>query len=127
MISISHRALLGLVAAGALFSMPLLSTAIAAPKKKAPSKKAPAKPAKADAKKGKEQYKTEGCTGCHKTKDYQDAGEIGPDLSEIAKEHKAAEIAAYIKKPSKAGSIMPASKAPQATIDNITAYLMTQK
>ena len=126
MISISHRALLGLVAAGALLSMPFLSSAVAAPKKKAPSKKAPAKP-KADAKKGKDQYKTEGCTGCHKTKDYPDAGEIGPDLSEIAKEHKAAEIAAYIKKPTKAGSIMPASKAPQATIDNITAYLMTQK
>ena len=43
-------------------------------------------------------------------------------------EKTAKEIAAYIRKPSKPGSIMPANpKMPQKTLDNLTAYLMTQK
>ena len=116
-----HRALIGVLTAGAL-SLPLLSTALAAPPKKAP-KKPPAK--KADAKKGQTQFKSEGCSGCHKTKDYPDGGAVGPDLSAVAKEHTVPEITAYIKKP-KQGSVMPALKAePQVT--NISAYLATQK
>ncbi|HEU4753490.1 MAG TPA: c-type cytochrome [Armatimonadota bacterium] len=115
------RALIGLLVAG-LVTAPVLS-AMAAPAKK----KAPAKPAaKADAKAGQAAFKTEGCTGCHKTQDYPTGGEVGPDLSAVGKEKKAAEIAAYIKKP-KAGSVMPAFKGPQAAVDNMTAYLVTQK
>lgn len=123
MISRSHRAWIGVLAAGVL-SIPVLSGAIAAPKKKAPPKKTA--PKKADPKAGMTAFKTEGCAGCHKAKDYPMAGEVGPDLTDIAKEHKAADVAAYIKKP-KAGSVMPAFKGPQATLDNMTAYLMNQK
>jgi mono/diheme cytochrome c family protein len=115
----SHRALVGLMAAG-LLTVPVL-TAVAAPKKPAPKKPV----AKADPKKGLAQFKSEGCAGCHKTKDVE-GSEVGPDLSAIGKDHKAPAIAAYIKKP-KAGSVMPAFKGPQAVVDNITAYLMTQK
>jgi mono/diheme cytochrome c family protein len=119
----NHRALIGVLAAGVL-SLSVLG-ATAAPKKPAPKKPAPAAP-KADPKAGKVAFSKEGCTGCHKTKDYPQAGEIGPDLSEIGKHESAAEISAYIKKP-KSGSIMPAFKGPQATLDNLTAYMLTQK
>lgn len=92
--------------------------ALAAPKAKA-------KP-KPDAAKGKIAFKAEGCTACHKTKDYKDAGEIGPDLSAIGKNHKAPQIKAYILKP-KAGSVMPAFKGDPKVADNMTAYMLTQK
>lgn len=118
-----HRALFSAVAAAAVLSLPLAS-ALAAPKKPAPKKPAPAKKA-GDAKAGATAFKAEGCTGCHKTADI-DGGTSGPDLSKIGAEHKAPEIAAYIKKP-KSGSIMPAFKGPQKAIDDMTAYLMTQK
>ncbi len=121
-----HRALFGAVAAAAVVSLPLVTASAAAPKKKAPAKKAAPAKAKGDVKAGLTAFKAEGCTGCHKTKDFADAGTIGPDLSKIAAEHKAPEIAAYIKKP-KSGSIMPAFKGPQKAIDDMTAYLLTQK
>lgn len=116
-----QRALVGVLAAGALSLSVLAATA--APKKPAPKPKPPAKP---DAKAGQVAFSKEGCTGCHKTKEYPKGGEIGPDLSEIGKEHKAEEISAYIKKP-KSGSIMPAFKGPQASLDNMTAYMLNQK
>lgn len=118
----SHRLLIGVLAAGVL-ALPALS---AAPKKPAPKKK-PAVTAKAgDAKAGKEAFKSEGCTGCHKSKDFADGGMVGPDLSAVAKEKKPAEITAYITKP-KAGSVMPAFKGPKKVLSDITAYLATQK
>jgi mono/diheme cytochrome c family protein len=119
----TQRTLIGVLAAGTL-ALPVI-TATAAPKKK-PAKPAPKAAAKADPKAGQALFSKEGCTGCHRTKDFPKGGEIGPDLSEIAKEHKSEEIAAYTKKP-KAGSIMPAFKGPQAALDNIVAYLNTQK
>lgn len=119
-----QRALVGVLAAGAL-SLSVLG-ATAAPKKPAPKKPAPKAAAKPDAKAGQIAFSKEGCTGCHKTKEYPKGGEIGPDLSEIGKEHKAEEISAYIKKP-KSGSIMPAFKGPQASLDNMTAYMLAQK
>ena len=93
-----------------------------------PQVKPAPKPAatKADPKAGQQLFSKEGCTGCHRTKDYPKGGEIGPDLSAVAGEKKPEEIAAYTKKP-KAGSVMPAFKGPQATLDNIVAYLATQK
>ena len=117
-----HRALVGVVAAGML-SVPLISASVAAQAKKKPAKPA----AKGNAKTGKATFKSEGCTGCHKTKDYATGGEIGPDLSAIAKGHDAKFIAAYIKKPTKAGSVMPAFNGPQKAVDDMTAYLLTQK
>ena len=118
MTSRCHRALVGVLAAGVL-AMPVVGVAA--------QKKAPAKPAaKGDAKAGQTAFKTEGCSGCHKTKEFQDGGAIGPDLSTVAKGHTAAQIAAYTKKP-KAGSVMPQYKGPQKTLDNLTAYLVTQK
>lgn len=119
-----HRTVVGFLAAGAL-SLPLVASAVvAAPKKPAPKK--PAAPAKGDAKLGKEAFKKEGCTGCHVTKDFPDAGKAGPDLSAVAQGHTAAQISAYIKKP-KAGSIMPAYKGPAKSLADMTAYMMTQK
>ena len=111
-----NRALLGVMALGLA-----VSAAVAAPEK-------PAKPApkKADPKAGMAAFKSEGCVGCHKTKDYATGGEVGPDLSAIAGEHPAAEIKAYIKKP-KAGSVMPPFKGPDAVLENLAAYMMTQK
>ncbi len=125
MITMSHRVLIGALAAGFL-SLPLLTGALAAPKKPAPKKPAKPAPKKADAKAGKEAFAAEGCTGCHKSKDFPSAGAVGPDLSEVGKGHDAAFISGYTKKP-KAGSVMPAFKGPQATLDNMTAYLLTQK
>lgn len=121
------RALFSAVAAAAVLSLPLAS-ALAAPKKPAPKKPAPKKPAPAkggDVKAGATAFKAEGCTGCHKTTDIE-GGTSGPDLSKIGAEHKASEIAAYIIKP-KSGSIMPAFKGPKKAVDDMTAYLMTQK
>ena len=109
------------VAVAAAFGLPLLS-AHAAPKK--PAKPAPKKGGNAAA--GKMTFSKEGCAGCHKTKDFPEAGEAGPDLSKVAGHETAAKIAAYIKKP-KAGSIMPHYKGPQKNVDDMTAYLMTQK
>ena len=111
------RALLGVMAFGLA-----ITAAVAAPKK--PAKKPT--PAKPDAKAGMAAFKSEGCVGCHKTKDYASGGEVGPDLSAIAGEHPAAEIKAYIKKP-KAGSVMPPFKGPDAVLENLAAYMMTQK
>lgn len=122
----SHRSLIGVLAAGAL-SIPLLSAAVAAPPKK-PAKPA-AKPAaaKGDPKKGKDQFKSEGCGGCHKTKDFTDAAATtGPDLAAIGKERTPAQLEASIHKP-KRDSVMPAFKGPQATLNNLVAYLGTQK
>ena len=80
-----------------------------------------------NAKAGKEVFASEGCMGCHKSKDYQErGGSDGPDLSKIAKESTAREIYAYIKKPS-AGSTMPAFAGPPKALIDVTAYLMTQK
>jgi cbb3-type cytochrome oxidase cytochrome c subunit len=121
-----HRAVIGFLAAGAL-SLPLVASAVsAAPKKPAPKKPAPKAPAKGDAKLGKEAFKKEGCTGCHVTKDFPDAGKTGPDLSGIGAEHDAKFISGYIAKP-KAGSIMPAYKGPAKTLADMTAYMLTQK
>jgi len=126
-----QRALLGLLAASAL-SVPAFSVAVAAPPKKAPAKggKKPAKPGpkaepKPDAKAGKELFKSEGCTGCHKTADFKDGGTTGPDLSKIGTEQKESVIADVILHP-KSGSIMPATKDKKKALD-MTAYLMTQK
>jgi len=119
-----QRALIGVVTAGML-TLPLLTAANAAAKK--PAKPA-AKPAAkgGDAKAGQVAFSKEGCTGCHKSKDFPKGGEIGPDLSAIGTEKKADEISAYIKKP-KAGSVMPAFKGPQKSLDDLTAYMMSQK
>src|SRR5687768_842813 len=92
-----HRALLGVLAAG-LLTVPVLGVTAAPPKKAAP-KKPVAAAGKGDAKAGQTAFKAEGCSGCHKTKEYQDGGAIGPDLSAVGKEHTAAQIAAYTKKP----------------------------
>ena len=125
----SYRALTGVLAAG-LLSVPLLTVATAAPaKKKAakkPTKKVTKKVAKADPAVGKMVFAKEGCTGCHKSTDYPNAGTSGPDLSKAGAGHTAKEISAYILHP-KAGSIMPAYKGPKANVDNMTAYLLTQK
>ncbi len=110
------------VAVAAAFALPLL-TADAAPKKKAPAKPVAKK---GNAAAGKLTYSKEGCAGCHKTKDFPEGGEAGPDLSTVAGHETAAKIAAYIRKP-KAGSIMPHYKGPQKNVDDMTAYLMTQK
>jgi mono/diheme cytochrome c family protein len=120
-----QRALIGVVAAGML-TLPMLSAANAAAKK--PAKKPAAKPAAkgGDAKAGQMAFSKEGCTGCHKSKDFPKGGEIGPDLSAIGGEKKAEEISAYIKHP-KSGSVMPAFKGPQKTLDDLTAYMMSQK
>ena len=123
MIVRNNRALLGVMALGLAVS----AAAVAAPKK--PAKPAPKKPApvkKADSKAGLAAFKSEGCVGCHKSKDYASGGEVGPDLSAIAAEHSAAEIEAYTKKP-KAGSVMPPFKGPDAVLKNMGAYLGTQK
>jgi len=120
----THRALIGLIAVGAL-ALPTAG-AFAGAKKPAP-KKPPAKkpaPAKPDPKLGKDAFKKEGCTACHKSKDFQDGGTSGPDLSMSGME-PAAKLSAYIAKP-KAGSIMPPTKDPK-TVANLTAYLGTQK
>jgi mono/diheme cytochrome c family protein len=80
-----------------------------------------------DAKAGKEVFASEGCIGCHKSKDYQERGGTdGPDLSKVAKDVSAREIYAYIKKPS-AGSTMPAFAGPPKALNDVTAYLTTQK
>ncbi len=124
----SYRALTGVLAAG-LLSVPLLTAAFAAPAKKAakkPAKGAAKKVAKADPAAGKTAFAKEGCTGCHKTTDFPNAGTSGPDLSKAGDGHSAKEISAYILHP-KAGSIMPAYKGPKANVDNMTAYLLTQK
>lgn len=125
----SYRALTGVLAAG-LLSVPLLTVAIAAPAKKKtakkPVKKVTKKVAKADPKAGRILFASEGCTGCHKSTDFPQAGTSGPDLSKAGEGHTAKEIAAYIRQP-KAGSIMPAYKGPQTNIDSMTAYLLTQK
>jgi heparin binding hemagglutinin HbhA len=124
------RMLVGLLAAG-LVCAPMLGATAAPVKKKAPAKKAPAKKApakkapvktasaKGDATAGKEAFKSEGCAGCHKSKDFTD-GSLGPDLSASTK--TVAQIEAYARHP-KAGSQMPAYKGPQKTLDNIAAYL----
>ncbi len=121
MIVRNSRALLGVMALGLAVS----AAAVAAPKK--PAKPAPKKPAaKADAKAGMAAFKSEGCVGCHKSKDYASGGEVGPDLSNAAAEHTVAELEAYTKKP-KAGSVMPPFKGPDAVLKNLGAYLGTQK
>lgn len=126
MMSRYERALTGLLVAG-LMAAPAIS-ASAAKKKPAPKKPAPKKPApaKGDVKAGLAAFKSEGCTGCHKTKDYKDAGNVGPDLSKVGAEHTAAEIAKYTQQP-KSGSIMPAFKGPAKTLQDMAAYLATQK
>lgn len=111
--SLKNRAALGLAAAA--LALPVLA-AMAAPAKPA---------AKGDAKAGKTLYAKEGCSGCHKTKDFPKGGDLGPDLSTIAKNHKEAEILKVIVKPP-AGSVMPALKDEKKAKD-ITAYLLTQK
>ena len=116
MIPRSYRTVGGLLAAAAL-SLPLLTAAVAAPPKKAA--------AKGNAAAGKTAFAKEGCSGCHKTKDHKQ-GAAGPDLSQVGKKSTPAKIAAYTRKP-KAGSVMPAFKGSQATLDNLVAYLMTQK
>ena len=113
-----NRALLGVMALGLA-----VSAAVAAPKK--PAKK-PAPVSKPDAKAGMAAFKSEGCVGCHKTKDYASGGEVGPDLSAIAGEKKVDEIKAYIHKP-KAGSVMPPFKGPAGVLENLAAYMGTQK
>ena len=114
-----NRALVGVLTAAAL-SVPLVASAA---KPKPAAKPAVAKP---DAKAGKIAFSKEGCTGCHKSKDYPQGGTSGPDLSEVAKGKTVAQITAYIKKP-KSGSIMPAYKGPAKTLNDMGAYLMTQK
>ncbi len=116
-----HRLLTGLLVAG-LLSAPLVGAAIAAPAKPKP---APKPAAKADPKAGAKSFSEEGCSGCHKTKDHP-SGTLGPDLSAIGGQKKPAEIAAYTRKP-KTNSQMPAYRGPQKTLDNLVAYLMTQK
>lgn len=113
----NNRALLGVLTLGLA-----VSAAVAAPKK--PAKPVP--PKKADPKAGMAAFKSEGCVGCHKSKDYPSGGEVGPDLSAAAAEHSAAELEAYTKKP-KAGSVMPPFKGPDAVLKNLGAYLGTQK
>ncbi len=124
MMNLSHRALVNVLAVSAL-SLPLVA-AVAAPAKKAgkPGSKPAAKAG--DPKAGQTAFKSEGCTGCHKTKDYASGGEVGTNLTDIGGKKKPAEIAAYIAHP-KAGSVMPAFKGPKKTLDNLTAYLATQK
>jgi mono/diheme cytochrome c family protein len=122
-----QNALLGVVIAG-LLTAPLLAIPSAAQKKKPgkPAKPAPGKaaPAAGDAKAGKGEFASEGCSGCHKTKDYP-TGSAGPELVKASSEGSA-KLTAYIKQP-KSGSIMPAFKGEPKTLANIVAYLMTQK
>lgn len=120
----SHRAVVGFLAAGVL-CLPLVA-ASAAPKKPAPKKPAKPAPAKADPKAGKTTFQKEGCTGCHITSDFKEGGKTGPDLSAIGKEHDAAFIAKYIAHP-KAGSVMPAFKGSAKSLNDMAAYLVTQK
>lgn len=117
MLKLTHSALAGVLLAGAL-SLPLVTAVSAAAKK-------PAKPAGGNAKAGQQAFKNEGCTACHKTKDYA-SGTVGPDLSDVGGKKKAADVAAYIHQP-KPGSSMPPFKGPKKTLDDLTAYLMTQK
>ena len=114
------RALLGVMALGLA-----VSAAVAAPKKK-PAKPAPKKPAvtKPDPKAGLAAFKAEGCKGCHKTKDYADGGEM-KDLSNVGADHKEADIAAFIKKPT-TPSMQP-WKGSEKTLKDLAAYLATQK
>jgi mono/diheme cytochrome c family protein len=126
----SSRLVVGFVTA-ALLAVPLLTSGVEAQKKPAQKKPAPKKPAPkspaGDAKAGQADFKAEGCVGCHKTKEFQaEGGALGPDLSKIAKEHDAKFIAGVIRKPP-AGSNMPEFKGSQKTLDNLVAYLMTQK
>jgi len=125
MMSRFERVLAGALVAGAL-ALPVLSAAAAA-KKPAP-KKPPAKPAaKGDAAAGKAAFKSEGCIGCHKTKDFaKEGGNTGPDLSKVGGSKPVKEITAYIKKP-KAGSTMPAFTGPEKSLHDMGAYLATQK
>ena len=122
-----HRALMGLLAVSVL-TVPAFSVAVAAPAKKAPAKagkKPPAAKPGGDAKAGKELFKSEGCTGCHKTGDYKDGGTQGPDLSKEGAEKKVDIVAGLIMHP-KSGSIMPATK-DKKKAENRAAYLMSQK
>lgn len=112
----SNRATIGALASCILL-LPVLAVAAPKPKPKPAAKPNPVA--------GKTAFTKEGCAGCHKTKDIE-GGATGPDLSSIGKTHKAAQISAYITKP-KAGSIMPAYKGPKKNLDDMTAYLLTQK
>ena len=118
MMKLTHRAFAGVLAA-AVLSVPLVAAAAA--------KKPAAKPAAGgNAKAGLTAFKNEGCTACHKSKDYASGGALGPDLSDVGGKKKSAEISGYIAHP-KAGSNMPAFKGPKKTLDDLTAYLLTQK
>ena len=120
MTSRSYRALVGALSAG-LLALPLVAAA-AKPAPKKPAKPAKPAPAKGDAKAGKALFQTEGCSGCHKTKDFTSGN---TDISTVGKTMKAADISAYIRKPK--SPVMPAYKGPQKNVDNLTAYLLTQK
>jgi cytochrome c2 len=112
-----HRAAIGVLAATVL-SLPLVASA-AKPAAKPKPKPAPAKP---DAAQGKKAFQAEGCTACHKTKDYPDGG-TSKDLNDVGKRMKTPDIAAYIKNPK--DKAMPAYKGPK--LPNLAAYLTTQK
>jgi mono/diheme cytochrome c family protein len=115
-LKLTHSALAGVLMAGVL-SVPLVAAAA----------KKPAKPAAGgNAKAGQQAFKNETCTACHKSKDYAGGGQIGPDLSDVGGKKKPAEISAYVAHP-KAGSNMPPFKGAKKTLDDLTAYLVTQK
>jgi mono/diheme cytochrome c family protein len=94
------------------------------PPAKKPAADNPAAPLLGDAKRGLKLFKSEGCKGCHTTKDYP-GGLQGPDLSG-AGFWGTARVRGYIVKP-KRGSIMPAYKGAAKAVDDLTAYLGTQK
>ena len=132
-----NRALAGVAAAGVL-ALPLIGVAVAAPAKKAAKKKPAAKAAantKGSAAAGKQLFSKEGCTGCHRSKDYKEGGEMGPDLSTTGGEHTQAQLVQMIldpKKHLKKDTVMPAlqdasGKPATAKAGHIAAYLMTQK
>ena len=122
MISRSSRALTGVILA-ALLALPLVASAQGKRGGKKPA--APPKKAAGDAKKGMAAFKSEGCSGCHKTKDV-DGGTM-KDLSMVGKNHTAAQLTAFIKNPPASASAMPAFKGPAATLNDLVAYLLTQK
>lgn len=97
------------------------STPPATPAK--PGKK-PTPARKPDAALGKKRFVTEGCKGCHTTRDIA-GGLQGPDLSD-AGTWTATRIRSYIVKP-KRGSIMPAYKGPKEVVEDLVAYLGRQK
>lgn len=75
---------------------------------------------------GMEAFRTEGCSGCHRTKDYRSPRSM-KDLTRIGAALKPEEIRAFIRDPSGKTVFMPAFRLPETTLDSLVAYLSAQK